>query len=135
MRRIAILLFLLLFSYTGVAWALEACLGHDRHSDHATVQPHTVSDALVAHDGSQNPSVPVIHCTSENQEVGPAVGIASIKIPRPDKGFARHVGSLSDAVSAALKNDLWLDAVFRRIVTFSLPIDRARHLFLSVLQV
>jgi hypothetical protein len=135
MRRIAILLFLLLFSYTGAAWALEACLGHDRHSDHATVDRHAVSDALVTPNDSREPTVPVIHCTSQNQEVGPADRIASTTIPRPDKASPLHIASLSDVVSGALRNDLSLNAVFRRIVTISLPADRARYLFLSVLQV
>jgi hypothetical protein len=67
--------------------------------------------------------------------VGPAARIASLEIPRSDKGVALHMLSFPDAVSAALKNNLWLDAVFRRIVTISLPIDLARHLFLSVLQI
>lgn len=121
--------------YSGVAWALDACLEHDRHPDHASAERGSDSDVLVAHDGLQNPSVPVIHCTSENQEVGPAVRVASIKIPRPDKGTVLQMVSRSDAVSTALNNDLWLDAVFRRIVTISLPIDLSRHLFLSVLQI
>ncbi len=135
MRRIAILLFLLLFSYTGVAWALEACLGHERHSDHATTEHRIESDALMTHNDSREPTVPVIHCTSQNQEVGPAIRIASTAIPRSDKASPLHIASLSDVISVALRNDLWLNAVFRRIVTISLPADRARHLFLSVLQV
>jgi len=134
-RKLSVIFVSLFLGYAGVAWALEACLGHDRHSDHATVQRHTVSDALVTHNDSREPTVPVIHCTSQNQEVGPADRIASTRIPRPDKGTVLQMVSLSDAVSSELKNDLWLAAVFRRIVTFSLPIDLARHLFLSVLQI
>lgn len=134
-RKLSVIFLSLFLSYAGIAWALEACLGHDGHSDHATLEHRVHSDALVAHDGLQNPSVPVIHCTSENQEVGPAVGVASIKIPRSDKGTFLQMVSRSDAVSTALKNDLWLDAVFRRIVTIALPADRARHLFLSVLRI
>jgi hypothetical protein len=67
--------------------------------------------------------------------VGPAARIASAEIPRSDKGVAAAMVSFTYTVSATLRNDLWLDAVFRRIVTISLPIDRARHLFLSVLQI
>jgi hypothetical protein len=133
-RKLSVIFLSLFLSYAGIAWALEACLGHDGHSNHATAERRSDPNALVAHDGLQNPSVPVIHCTSENQEVGPAVRVASIKIPRPDKGTVLQMVSLSDAVSSALKNDLWY-AVFRRLVTISLPIDLSRHLFLSVLQI
>jgi len=134
-RKLSVIFLSLFLGYAGVAWALEACLGHDRHSEHAIAEPHTVSDALVTHNDSREPTLSIIHCTSENQEVGPAVRVASIKIPRPDKGTVLQMVSRSDAVSTALNNDLWLDAVFRRIVTFSLPINLARHLFLSVLQI
>jgi hypothetical protein len=134
-RKLSVIFLSLFLGYAGVAWALEACLGHDRHFEDAMAEPHTVSDALVTHTDSREPTFPIIHCTSENQEVGPADRIASTRIPRPDKGTVLLMVSLSDAVSTALKNALWLDAVFRRIVTISLPIDLARHLFLSVLQI
>jgi hypothetical protein len=134
MKRFRIILLSLFVIYGGAAWALEACLGHDGHSDLITPEHRFYSDALLAHDDSQNRSAPVIHCASENQEVGPAVRIASTTIPRPDKASPLHMASFPDAVSA-LRNDLWLDAVFRRIVTISLPVDLARHLFLSVLQI
>jgi len=45
------------------------------------------------------------------------------------------VVSFPYAVSATPRNDLWLEAVFKSIVTFSSPIDLARHLFLSILQI
>jgi len=67
--------------------------------------------------------------------VGPAGRIASAEIPRSDKGVALDMVSFPYAVSATLRNDLWLEAVFKRIVTVSLPIDFARHLFLSVIQI
>ncbi len=133
-RKLKIIFLSLLISYAGVAWALEACLDHDNHSGHATVERHVNSDLLLTHNDSHEPTVPVIHCTSE-QEIGPAVRIASTTISRPDKASPLEIASFSDAVSAAFRNGLWLDAVFRRTVTFSLPIDLARHLFLSVLQI
>jgi hypothetical protein len=134
-RKLIIVFLSLLLSYVGAAWALEACLRHDDHSDHATLEKSSHSHAFVDHDSSQGPSVPVIHCTSLIQQLGPAARIASAEISRPDKVFAFHTGSFPDAVSAGLRNDLWLEAVFRRIITFSSPIDLARHLFLSVLRI
>jgi hypothetical protein len=67
--------------------------------------------------------------------VGPAARLASAEIPRSDKGVAIYMVSLRDPVSAMLRNNLWLEAVFKRIVTVSVPIDLARHLFLSVFQI
>jgi hypothetical protein len=125
-RKLSIIFLSLFLTYAGVAWALEACLRHDGYSH---------SPALVDHDSSQDPSVPVIHCTTLTQQVGPAARVSSPEISRSDKYAVLYVVSLFDAFSAALKSNLWLDAVFRRIVTISLPSDLARHLFLSVLQI
>jgi len=61
--------------------------------------------------------------------------VALAEIPRSSKVIPLEQASLHGAFSAALGNGLWLDAVFRRIVTISLPINLSRHLFLSVLQV
>jgi len=58
-----------------------------------------------------------------------------VEIPRSDKGVALDMVFLPYAVSATLRNDLWLEAVFKRSGTFSLPIDLARHLLLSILQI
>jgi len=131
LKSCGILFLSVAFLYSGAS----TCLGHDGHSDHETAARHTDTDGLVTHNDSHEPTVPVIHCPSQNPEVGPAAQIASTTIPRPDKASALHISYLSDAASAALKNDLWLDAVFRRIVTFPSPIGLARHLFLSVLQI
>jgi hypothetical protein len=134
-KKILIIFLSLLIFYSGIAWALEACLRHGVHSDHGTVENRSDSHVLVGHDDPRDPSVPVVYCIPASQEIGPMARIASAQIPRPDKGAALYMVSLSDAVSSQLKNDLWLAAVFRRIVTFSLPIDLARYLFLSVLQI
>jgi hypothetical protein len=134
-RRLSIIFLSLFLSYAGVAWAVVACLGHYGHFDHATPLQRSNSDEAMTQNDSHEPSVPIIHCTSPTQELGPAVRIASTTLPRPDKASPLQVASFSDTVSTALRNDLWLDAVFRRIVAISLPIDLARHLFLSVLQI
>ena len=134
-RKLSVIFLSLFLSYAGVAWALEACLGHADRSDHAIQEHHPDSNTLVGHDHPQDPSETVIHCARLSQQLGPAVRIASAEISRPDKGFALHMGPISDAVSATLRNDLWLDAVFRRIITISFPVALARHLFLSVLQI
>jgi hypothetical protein len=67
--------------------------------------------------------------------MGPVARIASAEILRLDKGAAAAMVSFPYTVSATLRNDLWLEAVFKRIVSVSLPIDLARRLFLSILQI
>jgi len=134
-RKLSVICLSLFLSYAGIAWALHACLRHDGHSDHSTFENRSDFHAQVGHDHSPDPSLPIIHCTSVTHQVGPAARIASTEIPCSDKGVALHLVSFPYTVSATLRNDLWLEAVFKRIVTFSLPIDLARHLFLSILQI
>lgn len=121
--------------YAGVAWAFETCLRHDGHPDHATPEHRSNSQALVIHDDSRDSSMPVVHCTSVSQRVGPAARVRSAKTLRSDKGVALYTVSIPETVSRVIENDLWLEAVFKRIVTLSLPVELARHLFLSVFQI
>ena len=134
-RKLKIIFLSLLIGYAGVAEAMEACLGHDPHPVHASLEHHSDSEASASHHGSPAPSVPVIHCILVSQQVGPAVRVASAEFPRSDKVIPLDIASLPGALSAVLSNDLWLKALFKRIVTFSLPNHLARHLFLSVLQI
>ena len=134
-RKLSVVFLSLFLTYAGVAWALEACLRHDGYSDHSTFENHFDSHSSVGDDHSPDPSLPIIHCTSVAHQVGPAARLASAGIPRSDKGVVLDMVSFPYAVSATIRNDLWLEAVFKRIVTFSSPIDPARHLFLSILQI
>ena|SRR2546425_3452930 len=134
-RKLKIIFLSLLIGYAGVAWALDACLRHDGHADQASSKHHSDSQVLASRDDSRDPSVPVIHCILVSQQVGPAVRVASAEFPRSDKVIPLDIASLPGALSAVLSNDLWLKALFKRIVTFSLPNHLARHLFLSVLQI
>ena len=134
-RKLSVIFLSLFLSYAGIAWALHACLRHDGHSDHSTFENRSDFHAQAVHDHSQAPSLPKIHCTSVTHQVGPAARIASAEIIRSEKSAAVHMVSFPYAVSATPRNDLWLEAVFKSIVTFSSPIDLARHLFLSILQI
>lgn len=134
MKRFIIILLSVLVLYAGVAWALEACLRHDGHFDHATPERRSDSSALVSHDDSRDPSVPIIHCTSATQEMGPMARVASVTISRSDKIIPLDTAFLHGARSA-LGSGLWLDALFKRATAFPSPINLARHLFLSVLQI
>jgi hypothetical protein len=135
MKRIWIAVLSFLFLYGGVAWAIAACLHDDRHPDHPPFEHHSNLQVFGDHGDSRNPPTPVIHCPPVSQHVGPAVRLALAEIPRADKDVALHADFLPGALSVALEKELWLEAPFKRLVTFSLPVEPARHLFLSVLQV
>lgn len=79
--------------------------------------------------------VPVIHCASLNEQVGPAVRVASTEIRHSDERIVLHAASFSRALFAARPNALWLEALFRKACGATLSSDLARHLFLSVLQI
>jgi hypothetical protein len=134
-RKLSIIFLSLFLTYSGVAWALEACLRHDGHSDHSTFENRSDFHGQGVHDHSQDPSLPRIHCPPVTHQMGPVARIASAEILRLDKGAAAAMVSFPYTVSATLRNDLWLEAVFKRIVSVSLPIDLARRLFLSILQI
>jgi|SRR6266568_7859392 len=133
-RSCGIFVLSLLFLHSAVWAALERCL-HDHDSGYTVAEHDHESQTRHQHGDSRDPSLPIIHCTSLMQQVGPAVLAASVELSRSDKGIALHVSLVPNAVSATFENSLWLEALFKRILTFSLPADLARHLFLSILQI
>jgi hypothetical protein len=134
-------------TYSGAAWAIDSCLREHGHSDHATLEHHHEQDhhqeqkhrhdhaTSENHKDSQDPSVPIIHCTSMPYQIGPAAAVASFTLLRLGKVVPLDVSLLPEAISPEAKKNLWLNSLFRRILTFSIPFDRTRHLFLSVLQI
>ena len=135
LRSCGIFVFSLIFLHSSIWATLEKCLHNDRELGHAVAEHDHESQTRHQHGDSRDPSLPIIHCTSLMQQVGPAVLAASVELSRSDKGIALHVSLVPNAVSATFENSLWLEALFKRILTFSLPADLARHLFLSILQI
>jgi hypothetical protein len=139
MRRLAASLVCFFLVYAGAAQALVACLGHEGHSDHHfeghLEGHHSDSGMSATHDHSQTPSWPIIHCTTTEQRLGPALQVASAKLSRLDQVTSVHPSFLPEPTSPPFNNSLWQEALFKRILAFSLPNDLARHLFLSILQI
>jgi hypothetical protein len=135
MRKITAILFSFFLVYAGAAEALKGCLSHEEHSDHHFEGHHSDSGISVTHDHSRSPSWPIIHCTTMEQQLGPGLHVASAKLSRLDQITSVHASFLREPASPASKNSLWQEALFKIILTFSLPNDLARHLFLSVLQI
>jgi hypothetical protein len=134
MRRFTVILFSFFLLYAGAAQALGPCLDDDGHHDHPFKGHHSDSHGSLNHDHSADPSWPVIHCPLE-EKLGPAIQVAPPKLGHLDKVTSLHAPFLPEKASSTFKNSLWLEALFKRILTFSLPDDLARHLFLSVLQI
>jgi len=109
--------------YSGVAWTMETCMRHDGHSDHRVTEDHHNSEALPQHTHPEDQSVPVIHCTLLIHQVGPAVQVAAIGMPRSDKGVALHAAFLPHTVATVVRNNLWLEALFKHILRVSFPTD------------
>jgi hypothetical protein len=136
MRKITAILFSFFLVYAGAAEALKDCLSHEDHSDHHHFEGHHSDSGIsVTHDHSQSPSWPIIHCTTPEQRLGPALQVVSPNLIRFDLVTSVHLSFVPEPASPTSRNGLWREALFKRILTFSLPNDLARHLFLSVLQI
>jgi hypothetical protein len=135
MRKITAILFSDFLVYAEAAEALKGCLSHEDHSHHDFEGHHSDSSVSVTHDNSQSSSWPIIHCPIQEQGLGPALHVASANLSRLDQITSVQASFLPETVSPTSRNNLWREALFKRILTFSLPNDLARHLFLSVLQI
>jgi hypothetical protein len=136
MRKITAILFSFFLVYAGAAEALKGCLTHEDHFDHHhSAGHHADSDISLTHDHSRSPSLPIIHCATMEQRLGPGLQVASAKLIRLDQITSIHVSFLQEPASPVSRNSLWREALFKTALTFSLPNDLARHLFLSVLQI
>jgi hypothetical protein len=135
MRKITAILFSFFLVCAGAAEALKGCLSHEEDSDHHFEGHHSDSGISVTHDHFPSPSWPIIHCPTAEQQLGPALRVASANLNRFDQVTFVHASFLPEPASPASRNSLWMEAVFKIILTFSLPNDLARHLFLSVLQI
>jgi hypothetical protein len=135
MRKIAAILFSFFLVYAGAAETLKDCLRHDDHSDHHFEGHHSNSDISVTHDYSRSPFRPIVHCTTIEQRLSPGLHAAPVKFIRLDQITSVHASLLRELASPTSRNNLWRETLFKIILTFSLPNDLARHLFLSVLQI
>jgi hypothetical protein len=139
MRRFFISLFCLFFLLSGPISAWADCF---RHSNEAIEDHHHQFDGhhfdagiSATHDHSRSPSAPIIHCPTAEQRLGPSLQVVSPNLYRFDRVTSVHPSLLSGSASPVSRNSLWLEALFKRILAFSLPNDLARHLFLSILQI
>lgn len=124
-----------LFLYAGVAWAMESCLRHDEHAEGLASEAHHDASPSSNHSGTSDHSAPVWHCAPAVDLAGPAALVASIQIPGATKDLPSYSFSPSVADDPHGKSNVWLNAHFKRITTFSHPSDLPYRLFLSILQI
>jgi hypothetical protein len=91
--------------YSGVAWAMEGCVGHGGHRSHPAVQDHHLSQ-FSSKDADTHDAVPVIHCASVSEQIGPAALTDSIEVRHLEKGIALDAVSFPYVLSAARPNGL-----------------------------
>ena len=120
--------------YSGVAWAIDNCLRETGHS-HGAEAEHDHAQQHSDHSHSQDASQPIIHCTSLLPELGPSAVVKSFTLFETGKALPLYVISTFEAFSPLLSDSAWLQALFKRTLTFSLRFDRTRHLSLSILQI
>ena len=134
LKSCAVIALSLALLYSGVAWAMEACVRRDGHTDYAVAQEHQRSHPFFKHAHAHD-SVPVLHCASLSGSVDLAVRAASTEIRRLDKAVVFYPASHPGTSSIVLRNDLWLKAVFRKAVEFFRTTKLKRHLILSIFQI
>jgi hypothetical protein len=139
MQRFRVSLFCLFFLLSGPISAWAECLLHSHETvedhQHQFTAHHSDSGMSASHDHSQASSWSVIHCPTPEQRLGPALQVASAKLSRVDLVTSVHPSFLPGPACPAFGNSLWREALFKRILTFPLSHDLARHLFLSILQI
>jgi hypothetical protein len=133
MKRVAGVLLSLFLVCGGVAWALATCLRD--HADHLSETHHSHSHAWVSFERSREPAGPLIHCPFPENQVGPAAQSGPTKLRRMHGFVSIHAPFFHTPGSVILRDSLWMEAVFRGILTFSFPNNLGRHLILSVLRI
>ena len=136
MKKITVILFSFFLVYAGAAEVFKDCLTHEDNSDHHHSEAgYADSGILVTHDHSRSRSLPTIHCATMEQRLGPGLHVAAAKLIRLHQLTSIHVSFVQEPASPVSRNSLWREALFKIALTFSLPNDLARHLFLSVLRI
>ena len=134
LRICAVIVLSVALMYSGVAWAVNNCLREHAHSEHEAAEHHHHEQDSESHKDSHDPSNPIVHCASLFHYAGPSAVVASFNLFRSGKALPLHVSLVPDAFFPDIKTNVWLQSLFKRILTVSFPIDRP-HLFLSVLQI
>ena len=122
--------------YSGVAWAFEPCLRSVEHPHSGEPQHHHDDTQATPEDNSQLPAAPIIHCTPIVLQIAPAEPVKPFGFPDQAKSIPHQAYSFSVSTNSPHSKDcLWLEAVFRRGLIFSLSNSPALHLFLPVFQI
>jgi len=135
MKRVVTILLSLFLVYGGVAWAMATCLRHHDHPDHLSEDHSIHFHGSVSSESPQDQAEPVIHCPFSENQIGPTVPSRLTKLRRTDGVTSIQALFFRISASVTFRDSLWLEAVFRGILTFPYPENLGRHLFLSVMRI
>lgn len=126
----------LILLYSGVAWALEACLNQDGHADHAASLPgHPQNSAHSVADNHDSPdrAAASLHCLDSHDPIGPALQSSSAAYRASSSREAVLKAVFSPGFTTTSQaGDFWLRAPFRRFFSFSFLSRSSLQLVLSV---
>jgi hypothetical protein len=114
---------------------LATCLRDHDHSHHSSGNHYSLSHASLSSDASQESAGPVIHCPFAENQIGSMAQSGLKKLGRTQRVTSVQAPFLYIPGSITLRGNLWLEAVFRGIVTFPYPDKLGRRFFLSVLRI
>jgi hypothetical protein len=134
LRSLGVVFLALLFVQSSAWGALQLCPQHS-YNPSAAAFDHD-GDARSEHVHAHGPDgvVPTIHCAPMDTRLSPAARAYVTEISRSNTATAPHNSVVSTEVYFAVKDQLWLAALFRHS-TSSLTVDPSRHLRLSVLRI
>lgn len=134
LRICAIIILSVALMYSGVAWAVNNCLREHAHTEQDVEEHrhdhHHSEDTKDSHQSSD----PIVHCSSLFHHAGPSTIVTSFNLLKSGKALPLYFSSIPDLVFPETKINVWLQSLFKRILTVPFPTDRP-HLFLSVLQI
>jgi len=133
----------ILLLYSGVAWALQNCLGAGKAIGHARADhdesaaiSNGASPSLAPFLHSNHRLVERVHCLDSHHRIGPMGQPSSVfRLAPSDEGTALKFSLLTRSASSRETKASWLSALFERFLQSSSPPGLSRYLLLSVLRI
>ena len=136
LKIFAVLALSIALMYSGVAWAIDNCLRDAGHSHDDAGAEHDHAPHHSDHNRpSRDSSDPILHCTSLFPETVPATVVKAFTLAEAGKVLPLYIAADLGAITQSGHTNAWLQALFKRTLTFSSLFDRTRYLSLSVLQI
>lgn len=122
--------------YSGVAWAVMACLDQDDHRAPVKRTLHH-GDHLFDDSASPDPLAARLHCLDSRDQIGPMARTSPTQLVPFTDGAPLKDSPFSGSVTSGGTNekDLWLRAFFEKFPSFAFLNGLSSYLFLAVLRI